>query len=189
MKSFIFFVFGTIIGAVGGVVVTNYICKGKEEVKIAEVTKEARDFYKDKYEKEVDQKAEQKAHEELVAPYIQHDIPEDRIFGNKFTVSETSYAQTDYRSIPVDPNKNKPYLYLIDPDEAGEDPEFTPYSLEYYSDGNLVDEQGNVVEDPLGIAGDYLDDLSLENPEIYVRNDVTKTEYDICYVGAPFYIE
>lgn len=186
MKSFIFFVFGAVIGAVGGVVITNYICKGKEEAKIAEVTKEARDFYKDKYEKEIEQKAERKDYEEVTVPYIQH-VPEDRIYGNKFTVSETSYAQTDYRSMPIDPNKNKPYLYMVDPDEAGEDPEFTQYSLEYYCDGNLVDEQGNVVDDPLGIAGDYLDDLSLENPQIYVRNDVTKTEYDISYVDAPYY--
>ena len=182
MKSFIFFITGAVVGAVGGFFVTRYICDAKAEAKIAEATAEARNFYKEKYEKEsgdLDKKADQKAHEILTEAYVSDS---ERIFGNKYNVNTS--VVTDYRNAAAMANKS--YIYMIDPDDAGMDDTFTQYELDYYQDGNLVDENGNVVEEPFSIAGDYLDELSLEKPEIFVRNDVTKTEYDICYIAASY---
>ena len=63
------------------------------------------------------------------------------------------------------------------------DNEYTTYTLDYYTDGNLVDETGNIVDDPVHlVGGDVLDDLSKDEPVAYVRNDITKTDYEICYV-------
>lgn len=181
MKSFLYFIIGAALGATGAVFATKYICEAKAEKKIADATAEARNFYKEKYEneiKEADNTAVKKANEILTSVYTSTDATnEDRIFGNTYN---------NYRAVTQDPNVNKTYLYMIDPDEAGMDETFTQYSLDYYQDGSLVDEQGNLIDNPVEIAGDYLDDLSTENPTIYVRNDVTKTEYDICYIPASY---
>lgn len=162
----------------------KYICEAKADKKIADATAEARNFYKDKYEKEsadLDKKVDKEAHKKLAEVYQQ---PSDRIFGRTYDVPESAYVS--YREQPRDEKGNKTYIYMIDPDDAGMDDSFTQYCLDYYQDGSLVDEQGNLVDEPMEIAGEYLDELSLENPEIHVRNDVTKTEYDICYIAASY---
>lgn len=182
MKSFIFFILGAAVGAVGGVFATKFIMQAKTEQKIAEATIEARDYYKEKYEKDVEKKSDEVACQKIASVYQSYQN-EDRIFGNAFAVS--SAPKVDYRENPIDENGNKNYIYMIDADEAGLD-DYTQYALDYYQDGSLVDEDGNLVEEPFNIAGNYLDELSLENPEIYVRNDVTKTEYDICYIAASY---
>ena len=191
MKSFIFFIMGTIVGAAGGVVAAKFICDAKAESKIAKATIEARDYYKEKYNavSEKDEKAsDEQEYKTLTSSYT---TDNERIFGNVYEIynQERPLKNIDYRNVSneeSDPLANKPYISMIDPDEAGMDDDFTKYSLDYYQDGNLVDEQGNIVDNPLEIAGDYLDNLSMENPVIYVRNDVTKTEYDICYVPAAY---
>lgn len=189
MKSFLYFIVGAALGATGAVFVTKYICDAKAEKKIADATVEARDFYKDKYEQKsskLDDIVNETANRILTSAYApnlsEDSVVTDRIFGNTFNAREA----VDYRSIETDPNKNKPYIYMIDPDEAGMDDAFTQYSLDYYQDGSLVDEQGNLIDNPLEIVGDFVDDLSMENPNIYVRNDVTKTEYDVCYIPASY---
>ena len=191
MKSFIFFIIGTIVGAAGGVVATKFICDAKAESKIAKATIEARDYYKEKYNavSEKDEKtSDEQEYKTLTSSYT---TDNERIFGNVYEIynQERPLKNIDYRNVSTeesDPLANKPYISMIDPDEAGMDDDFTKYSLDYYQDGNLVDEQGNIIDNPLEIAGDYLDNLSMENPVIYIRNDVTKTEYDICYVPAAY---
>ncbi len=185
MKSFVMFIFGAVVGAVGAAFITKYVCDAKAEAKIADATAEARNFYKEKYEedsKKIDVKVDQKVLNALTEAYQPGDS--NRIFGKTYDIRDS----VDYRSIESDPNKNKPYLTLVNPDkiDAGYYDNYEQYSLDYYQDGTLVDQQDNPIDDPLEIAGDYLDDLGLDNPEIYVANDVTKTVYDICYVAACF---
>lgn len=183
MKSFIFFALGAALGAVGGAFAMKYICEAKADKKIADATAEARNFYKEKYEedsKKIDAKVDRKVLNALTEAYQPGDS--NRIFGKTYDIREP----VNYRENPRDFNGDKTYIYMIDPDDAGMDDSYTQYSLDYYTDGNLVDEEGNLIDNPLEIAGDYLDELSLENPEIHVRNDVTKTEYDICYIAASY---
>lgn len=183
MKSFIFFILGVAVGGASGYFVTKQICKAKAEAEIATATAEARNFYKDKYNedsKKLDEKADKKAMETLTKMYQPGDT--NRIFGNTYEVRDA----VDYRSAEQNSNKNKPYLSLVDEDDLDIYDNYEQYSLDYYQDGTLVDEEGNPIDDPLEIAGDFLDDLSLENPEIHVSNDVTKTVYDICYVAASY---
>lgn len=183
MRSFVFFVFGAIVGAAGGAIVAKCICDAKMESKITEATIEARDYYKNKSEEDLkaaNENVDKQVHEQVV-----NTLGYGRVFEKSYDVRDDSVT-VDYRSVPNNPKVNKPYLYMIDPDEAGEDSDFTQMSLDYYQDGSLVDEEGVVIDDPIETVGDFLDDLSLENPEIYVRNDVTKTEYDICYINASY---
>lgn len=187
MRSFVMFIFGAIAGATGAVLATKYVCDAKAEAKIATATAEARNFYKEKYEgdaKKFNEKVDKKAFETITKTYQPGDS--NRIFGNTYEVKVQEL--NDYRMAKPDPNKNKPYLSLVDPNriDAGYYDNYEQYSLDYYQDGTLVDQQDNPIDNPIEIAGDFLDDLGLDNPEIYVANDVTKTVYNICYVAASF---
>ena len=181
MKSFIFFILGTTIGAVGSALITKYICDAKTEAKITEVSAEARNFYKDKYEKDT-QALNTKTVENNYKDTAKQYISDDRIFGNRYDIMRSNSTTTN----TVKRDSTIKYVYLIDPAEAGMSGDYTQFALDYYQDGNLVDEDGNVIDNPFSVAGEYLDDLSLENPEIHIRNDATKAEYDICYIAASY---
>ena len=183
MKSFIFFIGGLAIGAVGSFFVTKYICEAKSEAKIAKETADARNFYKEKYEKDSADSAKEaikKSYAAITKPYLSKS---DDIFEKKYSV--VSKDEDDYRDKPIDNDGNKRYIHEVPEDEI-EYLGYSTYSLDYYQDGTLVDMDDNIVDDPMSIAGEYLDELSLTKPEIFVCNDATKTVYDICYVAASY---
>lgn len=72
---------------------------------------------------------------------------------------------------------------VITPEEFGEEEEYEIVSLDYYTDGVLADEFGNVIEnidetvgcDATNHFGDYPDDPDC----VYVKNDELKTVYEI----------
>lgn len=164
MKSIVSFFLGLIFGAAGGAYVAKAISDKKAENAIEKATLEARDYYKEKFDK----KEEPKPEPEQTAVVENF----SRIYGRAFDIREQK-PSTEVET----------YAYEIDTDEFGEDPEYSTYSLDYYSDGNLVDETGNIVDDPVHlVGGDVLDSVSMTNPTAYVRNDITKTDYEISYV-------
>lgn len=168
MRSIVSFFLGLMIGAAGGAYVAKAISDKKAEDAIEKATLEARDYYKEKYEPKEEPKPEPK---EQVENFT-------RIYGRAFDIREQE---------PKPIENVETYAYEIDPDEFGEDSEYTTYSLDYYSDGTLVDETGNVVDDPIHlVGGDVLDGISMTNPTAYVRNDITKTDYEISYVDDTF---
>lgn len=166
MRSIVSFFLGLMIGAAGGAYVAKTISDKKAEDAIEKATLEARDYYKDKYAPKEEPKPE---------PTVENF---SRIYGRAFDIRESE---------PKPSTNVETYAYEIDPDEFGEDSEYTTYSLDYYSDGNLVDETGNVVDDPIHlVGGDVLDNISMTNPTAYVRNDITKTDYEITYVDDTY---
>lgn len=166
MRSIVSFFLGLMIGAAGGAYVAKTISDKKAEDAIEKATLEARDYYKEKYAPKEEPKPE---------PTVENF---SRIYGRAFDIRESE---------PKPSTNVETYAYEIDPDEFGEDSEYTTYSLDYYSDGNLVDETGNVVDDPIHlVGGDVLDNISMTNPTAYVRNDITKTDYEITYVDDTY---
>lgn len=166
MRSIVSFFLGLMIGAAGGAYVAKTISDKKAEDAIEKATLEARDYYKEKYAPKEEPKPE---------PTVENF---SRIYGKAFDIRESE---------PKPSTNVETYAYEIDPDEFGEDSEYTTYSLDYYSDGNLVDETGNVVDDPIHlVGGDVLDNISMTNPTAYVRNDITKTDYEITYVDDTY---
>lgn len=169
MRSAVYFFIGLIFGAAGGAYVAKTISDKKAEDAIEKATLEARDYYKQKYEPKEEPKPEPKEQVENLT----------RIYGRAFDIRGEADSKM-HAEIET-------YAYEIDQDEFGEDPGYNTYSLDYYSDGNLVDETGNVVEDPIHlVGGDVLDSICMENPTAYVRNDITKTDYEISYVDDVF---
>lgn len=177
MKSAVWFFIGLIFGAAGGAYVASSITQKKAEDRIEKATLEARDYYKQKYEP----KKEEPPKEEKVENVT-------RIYGRAFDL----YSEPDVKQAKIEgeehnenPN-NETYAYKIDEDEFGME-DYSTYTLDYYADGNLVDETGNVVDDPVHIVGgDILDELSIDNPVAYVRNDITKTDYEVCFVDSSY---
>lgn len=168
MRSAVYFFLGLVFGAAGGAYVAKFIVEKKAEDRIEKATVEARDYYKEKFEKKEEPKPE------VVMPNEMF-----RVYGRAYDI----YTE------PAKPAESEPetYAYEISQEEFGEDAEYTTYSLDYYSDGNLVDETGNVVDDPVHlVGGDILDELSVTNPTAYVRNDITKTDYEISFVDDEY---
>lgn len=187
MKSALYFFLGVIIGAAGGAYVAASIESKKADDRVEKATVEARNFYKEKYASESGD-ADTKLKEDDKKGYESI----TRIYGPQFDLypsNRVPYGQPVIEGEDRKPDPNaETYAYEIDDDEFGMDREYTTYSLDYYSDGNLVDETGNIVEDPIRLVGsDILDELETRASNIaYVRNDITKTDYEICYINAPY---
>lgn len=182
MRSLVSFIFGVILGAAGGAYVAKSISDKKAEKRIEEATVEARDYYKEKFEP----KKEEPKQESVFGNKDDLEANKNltRIYGHQFDLHSSEPKE---ERIKEDPEKET-YSYPIDEDEFGMDQDYTTYSLDYYADGTMLDETGNVVEDPIHlVGGDILDDLSDRKIDVgYVRNDITKTDYEICYIDADY---
>lgn len=71
--------------------------------------------------------------------------------------------------------------YVIDPIDYGEDEEYDPISLTYYADGNIADENDELLDDYESIIGeDFASHFGeFEDDAVYIRNDATKCDYEI----------
>lgn len=87
--------------------------------------------------------------------------------------------------IPVSPRKAP---YVITPNDFMSEDNYNHITLTYYSDGVLVDENKEVIEDADSVIGkgslthfgEYEDD------SVYVRDEVLKIEYEILYDQSTF---
>lgn len=71
--------------------------------------------------------------------------------------------------------------YVIQPLEYGEMDDYEVRSLVHYTDGVLVDENGEIVEDvDHVVGGGYAAHIGEhEEDVVHIRNDVTKTDYEV----------
>lgn len=79
-------------------------------------------------------------------------------------------------------NPNEPYV--IPPEEFGDYSDYEQICLTLYADGVLADEDDNIIEDIAGTVGPYYEDHfgEYEDDSVFVRNDVTRCEYEILKV-------
>ena len=71
--------------------------------------------------------------------------------------------------------------YVISPEDFGEHDDYETQSLDYYADGVLADNMGNVVEDIESMVGrDSLDHFGeYEDDAVHVRNDALQCDFEI----------
>lgn len=123
------------------------------------------------------------------------DLTESTEVEHKFTNDETKKELTDYKNIIKENNYNKnsdkkeatdkmnDTPYVISPEEFDDDEDFDVVTLLYFEDGVVTDEQYNSIdnydkyigEESLEHFGDYPDD----EDTVFVRNESTKTNYEI----------
>lgn len=115
----------------------------------------------------------------------------------KIITEETSVEDDDYEAlsdiiegqcyISLDnTNDSKPVSakpYVIPPEEFGEREDYDQFSLTYYSDGILTDENDCTIEDVESVVG--VESLShfgeYEDDSVFVRDDGRKTDYEILF--------
>lgn len=103
-------------------------------------------------------------------------------YSGKFNSDEGDEEEEEEPPVPnriTSDSTEKPYV--IPPDQFDEFDDYTVISLMYYADGQLADDDDELVEDvddvvgveSLGHFGEYDDDV------VYVRNDRLKVDYEI----------
>lgn len=177
-KVFIF-----VTGAAIGSLVTWKLVKEKYAREAREDIEEIRKYYKDKNKSEEDD-YEPLTEDDCIITEEEAkrlELQKDKDEYNKIVESYTGKKVVDTIEIQERP-------FVIEPDEFGLYDDYETVTLTYYADHVLTDEMDEVIknvdetvgEDSLTHFGEYEDDV------VYVRNDQTKTDYEILMDDAIF---
>lgn len=160
------------IGAAVGSVATWYCLKTKYEQIAQEEIDSVKEMFKSREQKAETFNSEQRKEHLNDAKEI---IVENDYTGHFKTDSE------EEENMPNEP-------YVIPPEEFGEYMDYEQVSLTLYADGVLADEDDNIVEDVAGTVGPYYEDHfgEYEDDSVYVRNDMTRCEYEILKVEKTY---
>ncbi len=165
MKSAVYFFLGLVFGAAGGAYVAKSIAERNVEEQIEKATIEARDYYKEKYEKK--EKEQEEVKEKAEKAFIRYNR-----FSEGPVIEEPPTAYSNIEDIDQETFEEADGYYQC--------------FLNFYSDKVLTDEEGNIVDNPEEMVGNYTKELDPANDKIYVRNDSTKTKYEVTYMDTPF---
>lgn len=158
-------------GAAVGSVATWQILQKRYE----RIVKEEIDDVKEKYSKVKEELDEAHAIMEENEQIDNETV--EQLMQYKNIAKEQGY--TDYEAYKENPVIDKPYL--IPPEECGEFDDYQIIGMTYFSDGTLVDDNGDLVEDIEGTVG--VENLSrfgeYEDDAIHVRNDRLKCDYEV----------
>lgn len=75
---------------------------------------------------------------------------------------------------------SNPDIYVIEPEEYGENEEYGMESLILTADGCVVNEKLELIYDPAELLGDCLEEMGkYEDDAIHVRNDIRMCDYEV----------
>lgn len=177
-KVFIF-----VTGAAIGSLVTWKLVKEKYAREAREDIEEIRKYYKDK------NKSEEDDYEPLTEDdciITEEEAKRLELQKNKDEYNKIVESYTGKKVVDTIEIQERPFV--IEPDEFGLYDDYETVTLTYYADHVLTDEMDEVIknvdetvgEDSLTHFGEYEDDV------VYVRNDQTKTDYEILMDDAIF---
>lgn len=173
MKNLFIFVAGALAGAAGAYVYT----KGKYEQIMEEEIQSVRDIYREKQKQ--DKKEEPEQPEEPSDEMVKEDY-KDIVKENKY-VNYTNYMDNEEVKSETEEIEPTDFPYVIDPEEFGEEVGYDTTTYTYFSDGVLVDDVDDVVDDPEIMVG--LENLKIFEETgcsgIYVRNEIYKMDIEI----------
>lgn len=93
---------------------------------------------------------------------------------------DITITKMDDGSIWMGPTPDRIEPYVINPDEFGDNDNYSTKTWMYYADFTVTDEEGEIVSDAQNHIGDALTDLIQSGDNsIYVRNDNNKCDYEI----------
>lgn len=111
--------------------------------------------------------------------------------------SRISEEDEDVDIPPEEPKESNPnakeYPYIIHADEFGEFESYNRFTLTYFADYQLADEQDDRIDDPVGLLGKeivgYLK-ACVRNDRVremvYVRNDEKRCDYEVTFDLRPY---
>lgn len=105
---------------------------------------------------------------------------------SQYTNYTNRYASTNNNK----PSKNdiKKKVYVISPEEFGEEDGYETHTLYWYKDEVLADDDWNVEHDILGTLGEGWKEHLKESDAVYVRNDIFKIDYEVL-LSDRYYID
>lgn len=158
------------IGVVVGAVIAYKYMSNKDEY-IEEIAIDGKQFAK----VAASQNDDENEHE-LRAANEPADISEAYKTLEKEYVNYSDMYKTDDRKT----TENREEIYPIDPNEYGEDVDYT-FSFTLYSDGVLADELDDEILNPESRIGEGILSkfMKSDSDEIHIRNERTKSDYEI----------
>lgn len=182
-NNFVVFIFGVAIGAATAQI---YFKKYYEKI-----TQEEIDSVKDAFSKRKIDFDSEKQNNECEAKNTDQKSKPDI---TEYTEKIHQYGYKDYSANSEKNNKNekddsmKHEPYVISPEEYGENTDYENLSLTYYSDGILVDDDDEVIENIEDTVGaDFADHFGdYEDDSVFIRNDILKCDYEILKDHRPY---
>lgn len=165
MKNLFIFVMGAGVGSV----LTWKLIRDRYEQLVQEEIASVKEVFSRREQKpnEENNDIQDETNDEKPLREVYNEIIQDRDY--------TSYSEKKEKITTVD----KPYV--ITPEEAGMLDGYELFSLKYYSDGVLVDDNDEPIDDVDATVG--LDSLETfgqyEDDAVYVRNDARKCDFEI----------
>lgn len=178
MKAFILNSFIFTAGAAIGSAVTYKLLKTKFEQIANEEIRSVKEMYR--------QKAEDDAEDELVGdlePKRVSEVPESLAAEYAKIINNAGYAD--------EVEEEDDMTYVIPPEEFGELDGYSTVTLYCHTDGVIVDQYGDMVENANKLVGD--DVMShfgeYEDDSVFVRNDARKCDYEVLKELSAYYDE
>lgn len=171
-------IFAFFAGAAIGSAVTWKLVKSKYEHQAEEEIASIREFYKESKNDPEEQKEEQ---QEQVTN-LKRTTEKPDLFEYAKRIKESGYVTSDDHEEEKGGEENvmSDIPYVITQDEFGEKDEYDTASLTYYEDDVLADEWGDVVYNHEELIGsEALSKFDEEWDDVYIRNDLLKTDYEI----------
>ena len=172
-----FFIF--VAGAAVGSAVTWKLFKAKYEQIANEEIEEMREYY-NRREKEREEAAADKKEVVVKEKVSEPEVNKDVVDYSKLATRYSSESETkpDLKKL-VESDSSDPYI--IPPEEFGEIEDYSQVELTYYADGYLADDCDELVDHVEDVIGwELLERIGEYEPDaLHVRNDRTKTDYEI----------
>jgi hypothetical protein len=176
------FVGGVLLGGFGGLVVAKRLeQRRREELIQAEVNdfkeswKKAHANKKEKVEKTFNGKTETELTEEVRAA-------QEELF---VIAEESGYNPTPQDEKTVFVPEHDGDIFAITIAEYTTSPYRTTELSYYVHDDILAASNGQVVTDPEGVVGDWLDSLRPDEP-LYIRNEILEADYEVTWIDDSY---
>lgn len=179
MNSKLMLIFSFIVGVSVGVISTEKYFKDKYE-RLADEDFNSRRFNNSKTSESPDETSNKESYEA--------DIMKSKTILHRegYVVN---YNEVSSGNENITEEADKPYV--IHPSDYGEFDDYEKISLVYTSDGVLLDDNGEIVDELESTVGvDSLNHFGeFEEDSVYVRNDARKCDYEILADEDPYYVE
>lgn len=178
MNSKLMLIFSFIVGVSVGVISTEKYFKDKYE-RLADEDFNSRRFNNSKTSESPDETSNKESYEADI-------MKSNTILHREGYVN---YNEVSSGNENITEETDKPYV--IHPSDYGEFDDYEKISLVYTSDGVLLDDNGEIVDELESTVGvDSLNHFGeFEEDSVYVRNDARKCDYEILADEAPYYVE
>lgn len=164
--------------------------KKKYEKQAEDEIEEVRSYYRDKYEKdkkELDKLEENsKKLDKKIEEYV-ISKEEKKVKYNKISEKEKEEEMKAEAESPEEDKPTKPYLITEEEFLEGEN-DYEKISLTYYIfDDTLADECDEMMDVEESISSDIFNQLADADTDLYVRNPITETDFEIMRVEGSFH--